>query len=729
MGKPPELSPLPKLSRRVCQAGGPPEGAQLSLDLYLTNRCELDCRYCFVRRNGVNGPDRTLSAEGILRAVDEFSAPSGAAGGAVNLLGGEPLLEYPLLRRVIETIRARHGAGREISLFTNGLHLDDEKMSFFSAQAVDVILSLDGEASSNDVCRIFRKQPRRSAGQVVLSAVDGLSAAHRALVSANMVVAPETAGALAANFAFLSALGLRSVTMTFDFFRRAWEPASIRTLAVSLRALEKCVRSSYAGTAAPVSIAWLKDLDEQARFHSRRPPYWWERCPKVILGHDGRYYPCYAFTGGDDAIKEKFAIGDIASGVDWAKRSRHQESARRYVLARADGGVFRTCPMGAYFHSTLRKRDPAPLLREYASLSGRLNRTMESLLKRMAGNASFRKAHDVPRMLPNKEVRFLALCAEPSAGRVPLGEFREAINLLARSPGANKELTIALAGPEVDCESLRCVVHYAKERAQAAKKRLKICLAAPEFGGGVELFEMARDEGAHLVLPVAGWELAARQKLSADLSAAQNRMGPWPVEAVMSARHRDAPLLLERFRDLAGMGFKFIGFAFSCETPWPQDALIHLERSLDAIADEIRSRTAAGERFALLRNFLEAMGDSETPSAETSCPFYASIRIDPMGRFCFSRQRPVFSEEIRAAGRPIRERYFWCSFGAESSSCRGCAKEHGDRSSALRHEREVLRVAAKAGAKFMMRTAFLSRRGDRRFHDLLKDVVRRKVSG
>ena len=112
-----------------------------SVTLVLTAACNLNCTYCYqTARRPARMPWRTANA-----AVDLLLA-STAPPRALVLTGGEPLLVYPMVRRIIERVRAAGPAGRgtRITLLTNGTLLGAAQMGFLADYRVDVSLSLDG---------------------------------------------------------------------------------------------------------------------------------------------------------------------------------------------------------------------------------------------------------------------------------------------------------------------------------------------------------------------------------------------------------------------------------------------------------------------------------------------------------------------------------------------------------------------------------------------------------
>jgi MoaA/NifB/PqqE/SkfB family radical SAM enzyme len=122
----------------------PADALTRSLMLMTTYECQLRCGYCRVDR----GP-RRMDARTARRGADLLLS-SRAGHLILNFFGGEPLLEWDLVKRTALYARARRGRRPlRINVTTNGLLLDDEKIEFLKSVDGYVHLSLDGAAEAN----------------------------------------------------------------------------------------------------------------------------------------------------------------------------------------------------------------------------------------------------------------------------------------------------------------------------------------------------------------------------------------------------------------------------------------------------------------------------------------------------------------------------------------------------------------------------------------------------
>jgi uncharacterized protein len=126
--------------------------------LYVTQDCNLKCRYCLTQRGG-NIKKKKMSEEVAQSAVDLlFRESNDARDLTIGLYGGEPLLEFNLIKRIIRYANQKAGEWDKkinYTLTTNGTLLTDEILDFLSDNKVNITLSIDGNQETHDTNRVF----------------------------------------------------------------------------------------------------------------------------------------------------------------------------------------------------------------------------------------------------------------------------------------------------------------------------------------------------------------------------------------------------------------------------------------------------------------------------------------------------------------------------------------------------------------------------------------------
>jgi uncharacterized protein len=158
----------------------------------VTLRCDHSCSYCQVSRVTEDRSAFDMTAETADKAVDlMFRSP--APSLKVEFQGGEPLLNFELVRHIVERVEEMNrieGRSVEFVVATNLAPLTDEMLTFFAAHEVLISTSLDGPESLHD-----RNRPRRG-GNSYRVLRDNLAKARSVLghdrVSALMTATPLT---------------------------------------------------------------------------------------------------------------------------------------------------------------------------------------------------------------------------------------------------------------------------------------------------------------------------------------------------------------------------------------------------------------------------------------------------------------------------------------------------------------------------------------------------------
>ena len=131
-----------------------------ALCLHIAHDCNLACRYCFAEEGEYHGRRALMSYEVGKKALDFLIANSGNREHLeVDFFGGEPLMNWDVVKRLVEYGRSQEEAHHKkfrFTLTTNGVLLNDEVMEFCNREMSNVVLSLDGRRDVNDKMRPFR---------------------------------------------------------------------------------------------------------------------------------------------------------------------------------------------------------------------------------------------------------------------------------------------------------------------------------------------------------------------------------------------------------------------------------------------------------------------------------------------------------------------------------------------------------------------------------------------
>ncbi len=127
--------------------------------LHVTNACNLDCPYCYVRKSS----DR-MSLETGRRAVEAVFRTAAARGFSrvtLKYAGGEATLHFALVRALHDhaaALAASTGIGLREVVLSNGVRLRPADADWLAATGVKLMLSLDGVGEDHNRLRPLRRR-------------------------------------------------------------------------------------------------------------------------------------------------------------------------------------------------------------------------------------------------------------------------------------------------------------------------------------------------------------------------------------------------------------------------------------------------------------------------------------------------------------------------------------------------------------------------------------------
>ncbi|AIU69314.1 hypothetical protein TEU_02570 [Thermococcus eurythermalis] len=285
-----------------------PEVVPASVALYLTSACNFKCVYCYEQQHGI--PLFMIRDENDADDIIEFLLSKGSSKLSVGFFGGEPLLNFRILRYIAETLSRRAtllGKAVNFSITTNGYLITPSVVDFFKKFRFNVVFSMDGPREIQNHNRPTKTGD--STFDVVMKNLR-LLIASGVPVTVRATILPEQIDKYFEIFRFFVENGVGSVHI---------EPASIGSN--SFREIIPPLKEQL----RLVAEYELQHIEETAMFRyshfrkyfailaSRRALLYPCGAGRKLFGisSDGRLYPCQRFVGMDG-----FVIGDIRSGVD-----------------------------------------------------------------------------------------------------------------------------------------------------------------------------------------------------------------------------------------------------------------------------------------------------------------------------------------------------------------------------------------------------------------------------
>ncbi|TVS20159.1 MAG: radical SAM protein [Planctomycetaceae bacterium] len=143
------------------------------LTLELTHGCNLACEYCIFGQHyeaGRRVSPMPMSLDTAKRAVAEFLSGRIDETVTIGFYGGEPLLEFELLKKVVafvEELATQKGCGVRFNMSTNGTLLSEAKIHYLVAHQFSVLISIDGDRHSHDRYRVFKGDRHKGSFDII----------------------------------------------------------------------------------------------------------------------------------------------------------------------------------------------------------------------------------------------------------------------------------------------------------------------------------------------------------------------------------------------------------------------------------------------------------------------------------------------------------------------------------------------------------------------------------
>jgi len=413
-----------------------------ALEIYLTSRCNCNCRYCSSRaiKGGEAG---TLSFEEATRAIDLFALMAAIRPALrVGLSGGEPFLEWELVKKVVRYSRKRYKR-LNISMCTNGTLLDKDKAEFLLDNDIDLAVSLDGPKKVNDSNRKFFEDSRTSVYETVMSNLKRLPPGYINNIRAVSTFTSRTIHTLAASVKFLSGFDFKSIELGLNVYEM-WDPGKLKILKTALSGFKEYYLSRQ--------LSFLKGNKlQRVSFDTEfMSPECGGYPAEFAVSVDGCFLPCDTVWRVSDGYKDH-TIGDLKNGFDFKKLEEIHSRVLPYI---AQYGYRNNIlpPVERYFYAVTSNQDPRILLKNGVRVSeifdleiGRIME-MERILNRTFADRSFGDFEHRSKCTGNKEIKTFRLEINSGKGadrrELDPGKCRRALDFFLYSPGLNKELVI-----------------------------------------------------------------------------------------------------------------------------------------------------------------------------------------------------------------------------------------------------------------------------------------------
>jgi len=280
--------------------------------LCITQDCNLRCSYCYIDKK--NSVMSLQTAECIINNIFDHNPPDEKID--IGFFGGEPLLEFELIKSLVSIIKDHPSYDSEqveLDIVTNGTIFSDEIGSFIAEHGIAFCLSCDGPPHIQDRFRRYRD------GKASSTAVEGTirqALTYFPVVLVNAVYTPRTFKFLPQAVEYFSSLGVNRIYLNPDY-SAAWSKED----ADLLPQVYGQIANKYSDYYLNDNPHYINLIDNKIMLFLKGGYEPSDRCRmgrgEFAFAPSGNIYPCERLIGSDDG--NGHCIGNIELGLSEVK--------------------------------------------------------------------------------------------------------------------------------------------------------------------------------------------------------------------------------------------------------------------------------------------------------------------------------------------------------------------------------------------------------------------------
>ncbi|KEO77117.1 radical SAM protein [Paenibacillus polymyxa] len=197
----------------------------MNFTFWVTEDCNLKCKYCYV-----NKAPKTMEQKTATKAIEFIEKVLTANPEKQNdkihigLHGGEPLLNFPIIRFFIEELKLKFSNNIDFSMTTNGT-IHSKEILDYVVNHVQLTVSVDGEQGSHDLNRVYKNG--QGSYRRVMETIEYLNNQAQ-FYRVRMTVTANNVMHFAENYIYLSEKGCPLVTFAIDESNPHWNKELMR---------------------------------------------------------------------------------------------------------------------------------------------------------------------------------------------------------------------------------------------------------------------------------------------------------------------------------------------------------------------------------------------------------------------------------------------------------------------------------------------------------------------
>lgn len=254
----------------------------MSVVLFLTNQCNLRCKYCFVSKC-----EKKMTMDTYKKTINELKD----SNEHLAFFGGEPLLCFDLIKEIIQ-YNEDNKINLKYNLNTNALLLEGEILDFCLEKNFLLNVSLDGTKKSNIINRCNEEQFNKILNNIK-TAVN-----KKGNVIVNYVIDPSNIKDYYEGIKFLVDNNINSICLMINY-EAEWKKSDIDTFQKQQeKVIELLINNQH---------VTLYPLESKIEAIASKTPV--KKCnfgnDNIIVSTEGKLYPCMGFVNNENYLIKK----------------------------------------------------------------------------------------------------------------------------------------------------------------------------------------------------------------------------------------------------------------------------------------------------------------------------------------------------------------------------------------------------------------------------------------
>lgn len=295
--------------------------------LFVSQECNLACSYCYGDGGEYRKSKMIMDEETANQFIDRFITDQNP-GYLINFFGGEPLLNLPLIQKIIDRCRAKtepHGIRMVFNMTTNGTVWNDKIAEFVKKNIDTVTISLDGPKDINDAqrpaCGSFSPYDKTLRTLEALKQ-QGSSYTIRTIMTKNSSGRLKEIYDHNIQWAGKGGVGLSSADVEADH-ALAFSDEEYKALIDEIVKINTESMNSLADSAHPQFNEYTGSLCKLLFGRQYRPRPCNAGQTTLAVAADGELYPCHRFVG-----YQEFCVGNVKD--ETPLNAHYQELCRSF---------------------------------------------------------------------------------------------------------------------------------------------------------------------------------------------------------------------------------------------------------------------------------------------------------------------------------------------------------------------------------------------------------------